>query len=404
MINSKFNIFINKKTIPINDRAFNYGDGLFETILVKNNKIIYLNEHVKRLHEGCDIIFINKPALSLIKKNAEIAIGNTKNCVLKIILSRGSCDFGYQYPKNLIPNLYFIKINLSSEKTNETERVNITYANYKPSENNNLSKIKHLNRLDQCLVANELQNIENNYSDLAVIQNNNIIEIGPGTGNLTKRIINQNPKSLILIEKDQNLIDHLKNEFRNKKNIKFFNEDILKFQLESKMSKNSIIVGNLPYNISSQILVKLIKFNEWLPKYKKLILMFQKEVADKILAKNQSPSFGRLAVLTKARLQVTNYFNVSKNCFYPVPKVESTVLVFEPIINQNFKVKNISNLEKVTHVFFSKKRKMINKAFKTLFKKPNLVAEKIKIDLNLRPSKISEKKYYEITEYFEKEI
>ena len=250
--------------------------------------------------------------------------------------------------------------------------------------------------------------IDNNIIDkiiqLSEIKNNNIIEIGPGTGNLTKRIINQNPKSLILIEKDQNLIDHLKNEFRNKKNIKFFNEDILKFQLESKMSKNSIIVGNLPYNISSQILVKLIKFNEWLPKYKKLILMFQKEVADKILAKNQSPSFGRLAVLTKARLQVTNYFNVSKNCFYPVPKVESTVLVFEPIINQNFKVKNISNLEKVTHVFFSKKRKMINKAFKTLFKKPNLVAEKIKIDLNLRPSKISEKKYYEITEYFEKEI
>jgi len=176
MTNSKFNIFINKKTVSINDRAFNYGDGLFETILVKNNKIIYLKEHVKRLHEGCDSIFLNKPSMLLIKKNSEVAIGNTKNCILKIILSRGSCDFGYQYPKNLIPNLYFIKINLSSEKTNETERVNITYANYKPSENNNLSKIKHLNRLDQCLVANELQNIENNYSDLAVIQNNNIIE------------------------------------------------------------------------------------------------------------------------------------------------------------------------------------------------------------------------------------
>ena len=176
MTNSKFNIFINKKTIPINDRAFNYGDGLFETILVKNNKIIYLNEHVKRLHEGCDIIFINKPALSLIKKNAEIAIGNTKNCVLKIILSRGSCDFGYQYPKHLIPNLYFIKTNISPDKTNRTDRVDIAYSNYKPLENNNLSKIKHLNRLDQCLIASELQNIKDNYSDLAVTQDNNIIE------------------------------------------------------------------------------------------------------------------------------------------------------------------------------------------------------------------------------------
>jgi 4-amino-4-deoxychorismate lyase len=176
MTNSKFNIFINKKTIPINDRAFNYGDGLFETILVKNNKIIYLNEHVKRLHEGCDIIFINKPALSLIKKNAEIAIGNTKNCVLKIILSRGSCDFGYQYPKHLIPNLYFIKTNISPNKTNRTDRVDIAYSNYKPLGNNNLSKIKHLNRLDQCLIASELQNIKDNYSDLAITQDNNIIE------------------------------------------------------------------------------------------------------------------------------------------------------------------------------------------------------------------------------------
>jgi 4-amino-4-deoxychorismate lyase len=176
MTNSKFNIFINKKTISINDRAFNYGDGLFETILVKNNKIIYLKEHVKRLHKGCDIICISKPNFSLIKKNAKIAIGNRKSCVLKIILSRGSCDFGYQYPKDLIPNLYFIRTKISSDKDNMAERVNVAYANYKPLGNNNLSKIKHLNRLDQCLVANELQNIKNKYNDLAITQNKNIIE------------------------------------------------------------------------------------------------------------------------------------------------------------------------------------------------------------------------------------
>ena len=176
MTNSKFNIFINKKTISINDRAFNYGDGLFETILVKNNKIIYLKEHVRRLHKGCDIIRINKPTLSLIKRNAEIAIGNRKNCILKIILSRGSCDFGYQYPKDLIPNLYFIRTSISSDKGNMTERVDVAYANYKPLGNNNLSKIKHLNRLDQCLIANELQNIKNGYNDLVITQNKNIIE------------------------------------------------------------------------------------------------------------------------------------------------------------------------------------------------------------------------------------
>ena len=176
MTNSKFNIFINKKTISVNDRAFNYGDGLFETILVKNNKIIYLKEHVKRLHRGCDIICINKPTFSLIKKNAEVAIGNRKNCVLKIILSRGSCDFGYQYPKDLIPNLYFIRTNISFNKDNVAEKIDVAYANYKPLGNNTLSKIKHLNRLDQCLIANELQNIKNGYNDLVITQNKNIIE------------------------------------------------------------------------------------------------------------------------------------------------------------------------------------------------------------------------------------
>ncbi|MDA7606529.1 16S rRNA (adenine(1518)-N(6)/adenine(1519)-N(6))-dimethyltransferase RsmA [Pelagibacteraceae bacterium] len=250
--------------------------------------------------------------------------------------------------------------------------------------------------------------IDNNIIDkiinLCDVKNNNIVEIGPGTGNLTKKIIAQNPKSLILIEKDNQLIDYLKTELGNIHNLKFFNEDILKLHLEDEIKKDTIIVGNLPYNISSQILAKLIKFKKWLPRYKKLILMFQKEVADKIIAKNKSSSFGRLTILTNSRLKVTNSFNVSENCFFPIPKVKSTILVFEPIINQDFNVKDISNLEKVTHVFFSKKRKMINKAFSSIFKKPISIAEKINIDLQLRPNQISEKQYYKITEYFEKQL
>ena len=245
-------------------------------------------------------------------------------------------------------------------------------------------------------------NVINKIINLSAIKNNDIVEIGPGTGNLTKKIVERKPKSLILIEKDRQLVSFLRSEFINQQNLTIFNEDILKFQLEDKIKTNSIIIGNLPYNISSQILAKLIKFDKWLPKYKRLILMFQKEVADKILAKHKSSSFGRLAVLTNSRLKVVDSFNVSENCFYPVPKVKSTVLVFEPIINEDFTVKNISNLEKITHIFFSKKRKMINKAFNKLFKDSNKVAKEIKIDLSLRPTQISEKQYYKITEYFEK--
>ena len=247
-------------------------------------------------------------------------------------------------------------------------------------------------------------NIINKIIQLFDANNNNIVEIGPGTGNLTKKIIEQNPKSLVLIEKDKELANYLKTKLAGHENLKIFNEDILKFELEDNIKKDSIIIGNLPYNISSQILAKLIKFKKWLPKYKKLILMFQKEVADKILAKRNSAAFGRLTILTNARLKITSHFNISQNCFYPIPKVKSTILVFEPIVNQDFKVKDVTNLEKITHVFFSKKRKMINKAFKELFKEPIAIAEKININLNLRPNQLSEKEYYKITEYFEKKL
>jgi 16S rRNA (adenine1518-N6/adenine1519-N6)-dimethyltransferase len=244
-------------------------------------------------------------------------------------------------------------------------------------------------------------NILNKIIKLTKINNSNVVEIGPGTGNLTKKIIEQKPKNLFLIEKDHLLSKNLIRDLSGSNNLQVFNEDILKFDLESNIKKNSIIIGNLPYNISSQILVKLIRFHQWLPKYKKLILMFQKEVADKIIAKYKTPNYGRLTIITAARLKVKSHFNVSPNSFYPIPKVKSTVLVLEPIKNKNFKVKNIENLEKISQIFFSRKRKMINKGFKELFKNPILTAKKLNINLNLRPNQLTEDEYFKITEFFE---
>ena len=87
-----------------------------------------------------------------------------------------------------------------------------------------------------------------------------------------------------------------------------------------------------------------------------------------------------------------------------MPKVTYTILVFEPIINSNFKIKNIENLEKVSQIFFSRKRKMINKAFKDLFKRPLQVAEKININLKLRPNELTEDEYFKITKFFESQV
>ena len=104
------------------------------------------------------------------------------------------------------------------------------------------------------------QNIIKKILNLKNVQNKDIVEIGPGNGAITDKILNNKPKSLIVIEKDNNLIKKLKEKYKENKLISFYNDDILKINLEKKIKKNSIIFGNLPYNISSQILVKLIKF------------------------------------------------------------------------------------------------------------------------------------------------
>ena len=232
------------------------------------------------------------------------------------------------------------------------------------------------------------------------VKNKNIIEIGPGNGALTNEILNNKPKSLILIEKDNNLTNNLKLKYKNIKNIKIYNNDILDFDLKKIRFKNFIIFGNLPYNISSQILVKIIKNKKWPPNYSDIIFMFQKELGEKIIGKYKNSNYGRLSILTNFRLKTIGSFLVSRHCFFPKPKVTSMVIHFKPKENI-YKINKISSLEKVTNVLFSNKRKMINKNIKKILKKEaiNQIPE---LKLNLRPSEIKESTYYKITEFFEK--
>ena len=144
------------------------------------------------------------------------------------------------------------------------------------------------------------KNIVSKIINLKNIKNKDIVEIGPGNGALTNKILENKPKTLTLIEKDKKLLNELKIKYKNQKLINYHNEDILKINLQKLINKNSIIFGNLPYNISSQILVKLIKFKKWPPIYTDLILMFQKEVADKIVGK----SYGRLSIIANLRLNI----------------------------------------------------------------------------------------------------
>ncbi len=233
------------------------------------------------------------------------------------------------------------------------------------------------------------------------INNQSIIEIGPGKGALTDEILKKKPKSLKIIEKDNFYAKKLLEKYRNNKTIKVYNEDILKFDIEKIMNKNSIIFGNLPYNISSQILVKFLRLKNPSSKFKNLIFMFQKELGEKIISKYPSSNYGRLSILTNFSLDVIKKFTVSSNCFFPKPKVTSMVIHFKPKNHNKFNIKDISNLEIVTNIFFSNRRKMINKSIKKLFNK-NKINSISNLNLNLRPSNISPEIYYRITELYEK--
>ena len=196
------------------------------------------------------------------------------------------------------------------------------------------------------------------------IKDKDVIEIGAGRGDLTDEILKKKPKSLLLIEKDRHLAEMLKNKYHDIGIVKTHCVDILKFNLESNTKKGSLIFGNLPYNISSQILVKTLKFKLWPPKFSDLVFMFQKELGEKILGKFRSKNYSRLSILTNYRLKVFSKFIVSPNCFFPKPKIKSIVIHFKPMKRNGIEIKDINNLEKITKILFSKKRKMITRALK----------------------------------------
>ena len=246
------------------------------------------------------------------------------------------------------------------------------------------------------------KNIVRKILSLTSFKGKNIIEIGPGKGALTDEIIKMKPKLLILIEKDEALTNYLNSKYSLEKTVKIYNTDILNFNFEKINKDKIIIIGNLPYNISSQILIKILKYKKIKTKFEDLIFMFQKELGEKIIGKFPSKNYGRLSIITNFRLRVIKKFLVSANCFFPKPKVTSMVIHFKTLKKNLFNINNISNLEKITNILFSNKRKMINKRISHILdnrkikKLPNL-------NLKLRPEKISPETFYKITELYEED-
>ena len=236
-------------------------------------------------------------------------------------------------------------------------------------------------------------NILEKIVNCADIENKTIMEVGPGTGNLTAFILKKKPKGLFVIEKDNVLVEGLKHKFNKRLNI--INEDILNIN-ENHLFKDKVTVfGNLPYNISTEILTKWIinlKDGFW---FECLVLMFQKEVAERIIAKCNTSNYGRLSIICNWKLNIKKICDIKPEAFSPKPKIDSSLLIFYPKINF-IKINDPNNLEKITRIFFNQRRKMLKKPFNQLFNGNKEVLNKLKIDLNLRPQNISLEKYYKL--------
>ena len=243
------------------------------------------------------------------------------------------------------------------------------------------------------------KNIIDKIINIISITDNEILEVGPGTGNLTKEILKKNPSKMYLIEKDTLLAESLAELIDNR--VKIFNEDVLKFN-ENSLSKNKIkVFGNLPYNISTEILsnwITNLKDECW---FTDLVLMFQKEVADRIIAQSNTSAYGRLSILANWRLNIKKICDISPESFSPRPKIQSTLIHFTP--KKKFvEIKNPINLEKITRIFFSHRRKMLKKPFNQIFNGKTDLLNKLNLDLNLRPQNLDFDTYYKLAIEYEK--
>ena len=237
------------------------------------------------------------------------------------------------------------------------------------------------------------KNIIEKIINSATIKDKIILEIGPGTGNLTNYILKKNPKKIFVIEKDNVLAVDLKNKFDDL--ITIINQDVLKINEANLFQEKVTVFGNLPYNISTEILSKWIinlKDNFW---FDCLVLMFQKEVAERIIADFNTSNYGRLSIISNWKLNIKKICDIKPEAFFPKPKVDSSLLYFYP--KKNFvKINDANNLEKVTRIFFNQRRKMIKKPFNQLFNGNPKILSKLKIDLNLRPQNLSLDTYYKL--------
>lgn len=223
---------------------------------------------------------------------------------------------------------------------------------------------------------------------VGAVENERVIEIGPGEGALTEWLV-QAFDDVLAIEVDGRAVDLLAERFPD---LKVRHGDILKESWDDVLAadKENVVVGNIPYYITSPILFKIMDAG---PIFRKAVLLMQKEVAERLVAGPGTKAYGILSVQAQLLGEVNYLFDVSRHVFYPKPKVESAVIEFRP--SQKELPVHLADLKTVVRTSFNQRRKMLSNSLKQLLKQQN--KESIDFDLNLRPDQIEPKEFITLT-------
>ena len=221
------------------------------------------------------------------------------------------------------------------------------------------------------------------------IHNQNIIEIGPGPGGLTKSILEQRPKKLLVIEKDIIFKENLEFIFSHfpDTSCSIIINDFLDIDLNSLIKGKTKLLSNLPYNISSQILLRILPLNKHISE---VLFTFQKELADRIISKPHTKDYSKISVITQSVCEISRKQNLPSTIFYPKPNVESSILKIIP--KKNNRIKDFNILKKVTNIAFTQRRKKI---INSLGKINNIqyYLDTLKIDKAMRAEDITVENY-----------
>ena len=221
-------------------------------------------------------------------------------------------------------------------------------------------------------------------AELKNFENKSILEIGPGKGALTECLLKKKPKKLLAIEKDKELKPFLINiQKKYPEILKIRFQDALTFEYSKIKDQNIFLVANLPYNIATTLVIKWLRY---IKKFESIIIMVQKEVADRLSAKVSTKFYGRTSVLVQLHSNVKKIFEVSPENFYPKPKVDSSIIELSPKSNLNFNYENIDELLKMC--FSQRRKKLKNNLNKISYSNLQKIINS-GIDLNLRPQNIS---------------